>query len=212
LAVNERAEFARWVSVQLVVVLAYGAAIAGLAKWTVASFGSEASYASIWAVCVVAVAALRLQRLALPRRRRRRRGGYSQRSDVEASALRFLGPRSSGGRPAPGVVWVPPLPETLERRFRRMYRHVDRLTYAVAEVRHFDAGIRPVFAEIAEDRLRRYYGIDMHTEPARARAVMGDELWSATTASPDHVPTLVELDRWIGALELLSSPAPSAPR
>jgi hypothetical protein len=204
-AVNERADLARWVSLQLVVVLVYGAVIAGLARWTVAAFGSDASYVSIWAVCVVAVGALRLQRLALPRRRRTRRAGLTQRADVEASVVRFLGPRTVSGGPSVGTVWAPPLPETLERRFSRMYRHVDRLTYAAAEVRHYDAGIRPVFAEIAADRLRRYFGIDMHTEPARARAVMGDDLWSATTASPSHVPTPVELDRWITALERLST-------
>jgi hypothetical protein len=84
-----------------------------------------------------------------------------------------------------------------------MYRHVDRLTYAVGAPRHYDSGVRPVLTELARDRLRRHHGIDMTNEPERARAELGEDLWRALTAPMETAPTTKDLDRWLTQLERL---------
>ena len=85
-----------------------------------------------------------------------------------------------------------------------MYRHVDRLSYAVVATRHYESGVRPVLAEMARDRIRRHHGIDLSEEPERARAVLGEDLWRALTEAPiDAPPTTADLDRWLTRLERL---------
>ena len=212
---EERSRLANWVTAQLLITLVQSLVIAIVMKGMLGAFESDAPTTSVWAVCIVAVGALRLQRLALPRRRARKRGGLwlSAKQDrevaAEASAARFLGPTRADGRAQPAIMWDAPLPETLERRFARMYRHVDRVTYAVAETRHYDSGVRPVFLEIARDRLRRYHGIDLHAEPDRARAVMGEDLWTALTRTPARTPSMGDLNRWLTALEQLGLGQPT---
>lgn len=206
---NERDELLRWISVQLLMTLAWGALIAVVVTRALAAFGTDASITGVWAVAVVAVGALRLQRLALPRRPRRRAGGSADNAAAEAITAHLRpGGRASARPPEPQIVWSAPLPETLEHRFARMYRHVDRVTYAVAEIRHYDSGVRPVLADIARDRLRRYHGVDFDSEPARSRELMGDDLWNAMTASPTRLPTTGDLDRWLTGLERLAIDQP----
>jgi len=198
---TERSELFRWLSVQLLVTLAQSLVLAVLVRSIVNSYGRNVSLAATAAVALVAVGTIRLQRLALPgtgaKRRRRlaaaaKRGGGLPGSDAVSAVL---------GRP--GLEPVAPLPETLDRRFRRLARHADRLTYAVVEPRHFHSGVRPVLAELAADGLRRHHGFDLELDRDRAREVLGDDLWQALTSDRATPPTPGDLDRWLSALELL---------
>lgn len=223
---DERVAIMRWTTVQLLIVLVQSLLVIVVVQAVMLSVGSGVPLASSWAIGVVAVGALRLQRLALPKKSRRKRGGsmtdYIERIGYETAAkesgltvtpaqratARTLASSFGASSPAP-IHWAAPLPETLEHRFARMYRHVDRVTYAVAETRHYDSGVRPVLVEIARDRLRRYHGVDLSTEPARSRVLMGDDLWNAITATPARTPTVEDLNRWITGLEGLVAGQPN---
>ncbi len=194
--VNERSQLIRWTTTQLVLTLVQSLVLAVMVRWVVLSFGQVVSIGATWAVALVAVAAVRLQRLALPgtgsRRQRKRRQLEVAKERASTSAAQAREP-------------VAALPETVDRRFRRLARHTDRLTYAVVATRHYESGVRPVLAELARDRLRRHHGIDMTAEPDRAREVMGDDLWQSLTSAREQPPTTTDLSRWLTALERLSS-------
>lgn len=202
---TERTQLTRWLAVQLVVTLLQSLVLALLVQWLLLGFGRTVGVVGPWAVALVAMTALRLQRLALPgtgARRRRRRAAHARGALGEPGS-------TAVGRAA--LEPMAPLPETLDRRFRRLARHADRLTYAVVATRHYDNGVRPVLADLATDRLRRHHGIDTTAEPERAREVMGEDLWQALMLDRPQPPTTADLDRWLTTLEQLGegSSAPS---
>lgn len=200
---TERSQLTRWLAAQLLMTLLQSFVLALAVRWMILGYGRSVGVASSWAVALVAVGAVRLQRLALPGTGARKRRRLAQ---LERAADRTGGAVVSQVLGRPGLELAAPLPETLDRRFRRLARHADRLTYSIVETRHFASGVRPVLAELADDRLRRHYGIDLAAEPDRARAVMGDDLWQTLTVDRTEPPTAVELDRWLTALEALQSP------
>lgn len=69
-----------------------------------------------------------------------------------------------------------------DRPFERVDRIEDRLSWGSRTTHHFDAGVRPVFARIAADRLRRRYGVDLARQPDQARHLLGEELWRLVAA------------------------------
>lgn len=196
---TERSELMRWTTAQLLATLVQSLVLAVIVRAVVAGFGELVSIAAAWSVALVAVAAVRLQRLALPGTgsRRRRKLARLQRTTEESDAAVGLGAQAREP--------VAALPETMDRRFRRLARHTDRVTYAVVATRHFESGVRPVLAELARDRVRRHHGIDMAAEPERARDLIGEDLWQALTTPRTTAPTTAELDRWLTTLERLSA-------
>ena len=206
---TERSQLTKWLAAQLLITLAQSLVLALAVIWMIQGYGRTVNVAAAWAVALVAVGAVRLQRLALPgtgARKRRRLARGQEAAGLQGAVV----VQKAVGRS--GVELVAPLPETLDRRFRRLARHADRLTYSVVETRHFDSGVRPVLAELAADRLRRHHGIDMETEPERAREVMGDDLWQTLMTDRSQPPTATDLDRWLSGLEALGadSSAPTA--
>ena len=194
----------RWLSKELVITVVQSALVALLLAWVFLSFGTASNLLGAWAVAAVAILAIRVHRMALPDWARRRSAARSSRT----SASGRLGQSAASavlarGKPGERNHWFEPLPETLEHRFTRMYRHVDRLSYAVGAPRHYHAGVRPVLAELARDRVRRHHGIDLTDEPERARAVLGEDLWRALTEPLETAPTIQDLDRWLTRLEHL---------
>ncbi len=194
---TERSQLIRWTTTQLVLTLVQSLVLAVIVRSVVLSFGQLVSIGSAWAVALIAVAAVRLQRLALP--------GTGSRRERKRRRLQADREQASAGAAARAREPVAALPETVDRRFRRLARHTDRLTYAVVATRHYESGVRPVLAELARDRLRRHHGIDMTAEPDRAREVMGDDLWQSLTSAREQPPTTTDLSRWLTALERLSS-------
>lgn len=194
----------RWLSKELAITLAQSAVLAIALQLVLVSFGTAAYPIGTWAVGAVAILAIRLHRTAMPVSARKRAKARSRTSAIDARNERLaeslIAPRSS---PRVEEQWFDPLPPTLERRFARMYRHVDRLSFAVVAPRHFDSGVRPVLAELARDRVRRHHGIELTDSPANARAVLGEDLWQALTEPLEAAPTAVDLDRWVTRLERL---------
>lgn len=197
---TERSQLARWLTAQLLLTLVQSLVLALVVRWLLLGYGRTVGVAGAWAVALVAVTALRLQRLALPGTgaRRRRKGAAARNGSVLAQERAAT---AAVGQPA--LEPIAALPETLDRRFRRLARHADRVTYAVVASRHYESGVRPVLAELASDRLRRHHAIDMAAEPERARTVMGDDLWQALMIDRAQPPTTSDLDRWLTTLEQL---------
>jgi hypothetical protein len=208
-------EMLRWLSKELVITLVQSAVLALILQFVLVSFGTATHLIGTWAVAAVAVLAIRMHRIAMPASAKKRAAARARRNAVDARnekvAAALIAPRNPHRA---GDQWFDPLPPTLERRFARLYRHVDRLSYAVVAPRHYESGVRPVLAELARDRIRRHHGVDLIDEPEQARAVLGEDLWEALTAAMPEAPTTADLDRWLTQLERLDparAPEPLEP-
>ena len=59
------------------------------------------------------------------------------------------------------------------------YRKVlDALSWAAVSPRHFDVVTRPVLQRLAAGRLAERHGVDLVSDPGRARALLGEDVWS----------------------------------
>lgn len=58
------------------------------------------------------------------------------------------------------------------------YRKVlDALSWAAVSPRHYDVVTRPVLQRLAAGRLAERHGVDLVTDPERAAALLGPEVW-----------------------------------
>jgi hypothetical protein len=88
-------------------------------------------------------------------------------------------------------------------RLRQLER---RLEAASADGSKYDRNVRPLLARLATDRLRQKYGIHPGRQPAQARQVLGEQLWSLTiapTAQPSPAPSHAELAALVARIEAL---------
>jgi hypothetical protein len=67
----------------------------------------------------------------------------------------------------------------------------------------FAVQFQPILRELADERLRRGYGLTIATDPARARAVLGEPLWAVLTAEHRRGPGPRELEQAVAGLEKL---------
>jgi hypothetical protein len=193
-----------WLAKELVLTLIQSMAVALVVFWLVASFGTAPNPIGTWAVAAVAILAIHLHRIAMPVSARKRAAARAARSAADARNEQLAAALVAPAHPhRAGDQWFDPLPPTLERRFARLFRHIDRLSYAVVAPRHYDAGVRPVLAELARDRLRRHHAVVLDDEPQRARALLGADLWQALTEPLQVPPTTEDVDRWLTQLERL---------
>jgi hypothetical protein len=100
-------------------------------------------------------------------------------------------------------------------RFAEEREHVpDGLMLAIArwdnmmdwshtDAARFNRKVRPRLAEVVDERLRQRHGVDRATDPARARAVLGDPLWTFVTTPSRRPPNPRELEQIVSALEKL---------
>jgi hypothetical protein len=51
---------------------------------------------------------------------------------------------------------------------------------------HLHVRLRPLFREIAAHRLRKHYGVELESEPERARELVGTAAWELVR--PDRLP------------------------
>ena len=192
----------RWLSRELLITLVQAFGVALLLQLVLLSFGTKANPIGTWAVAAVGILAIRVHRMALPPSKRRRSAASAVRTSSNPGSERAVAIAVARGLvKRERDLWLDPLPVTIERRLTRMYRHVDRISYAVGAPRHYDSGIRPVLTELARDRVRRFAGVDLASDPARARALLGEDLWRALTAPMEAAPTTKDLDRWLTRLE-----------
>jgi hypothetical protein len=81
-----------------------------------------------------------------------------------------------------------------------------RLEAASRDGSKYDRNVRPLLARLATERLRQKYGIDPRRQPVQAREVLGELLWSLTTAPPEPAspaPSYAELSTMAGLIEAL---------
>lgn len=78
-----------------------------------------------------------------------------------------------------------------------------RIARAMEDVGRFNDVLRPQLRALAEGRLRSKLGVDSRTDPNRARALLGDNLWQLMTTPVQSIPTHQELDDWVRAIEAL---------
>jgi hypothetical protein len=94
-------------------------------------------------------------------------------------------------------------------------RWESRLGWAKGEVDRFTFKVQPPLQEIVDERLRQRYGLTLRGDPVRARAILGDPLWTFLTAPPARPPGPRELAGYVGQIERLKhrdARAPRAPR
>ncbi len=101
----------------------------------------------------------------------------------------------------PAELAEPPAPPGAEylSRLRQVER---RFEAASRDGSKYDRNVRPLLARLATERLRQKYGIDPTRQPAQAHEVLGEQLWSLTTAppaqpspAPSHAQLSALLDR-----------------
>lgn len=68
-------------------------------------------------------------------------------------------------------------------RLRQLER---RLQAASVDGAKYDWGLRPLLAELAEERLRYRHAITIRREPETARAMLGEQLWQMIDGQPDQ--------------------------
>lgn len=60
----------------------------------------------------------------------------------------------------------------------RAYRQVaEQLSWAAVSPRHYDLVTRPLLTQVAAARLADRHRVDLHADPAAARALVGEDVW-----------------------------------
>ena len=100
-------------------------------------------------------------------------------------ALRLPGAAPARHRPRPGPA--------VDNEPYRAYRQVaEQLSWGDVSPRHFDVVTRPLLTRLAAARLADRHRVDLWSDPAGARAVLGDDVWTwvdpAREASRDSQP------------------------
>ncbi|GAB3833406.1 hypothetical protein [Kribbella italica] len=67
----------------------------------------------------------------------------------------------------------------------------------------FTRRIRPMLLELTTDRLVNRHGIDPHLEPDRARALVGDQVWTLITGTEAATASFAELEQAVQTIEKL---------
>ena len=100
-------------------------------------------------------------------------------------ALRLPGAAAPRHRPRPGPA--------VDNEPYRAYRQVaEQLSWADVSPRHYDIVTRPLLTRLAAARLADRHRVDLWTDPAGARTVLGEDVWTwvdpAREASRDSQP------------------------
>ncbi|MEO7286410.1 MAG: hypothetical protein ABI140_05780 [Jatrophihabitantaceae bacterium] len=102
-----------------------------------------------------------------------------------------------------GYVYTPPVNTAGIPRLKQLERRLQR---ASTDLDKFDWSLRPTLTQLATERLRNKHGINVRTEPERARAMVGEPLWlimSTPQNGPRSAPTRAQLTALIEAIEAL---------
>ncbi|MBO4208706.1 hypothetical protein [Micromonospora echinofusca] len=85
---------------------------------------------------------------------------------------------------------------------RAVARWERRLAWSQGEPDRFARGVLPPLGELADDRLRQRHGLDRRSDPTRARALLGEEVWALLdTTTTRHTPSPRDLAAVIARLE-----------
>jgi hypothetical protein len=82
-------------------------------------------------------------------------------------------------------------------------RWESRLEWGCDSVDRFARGLRPRLVEFADERLRQRHGISRTADPARARELLGEPLWTFLETPVSKVPAPRELAALVARMEEL---------
>jgi hypothetical protein len=77
------------------------------------------------------------------------------------------------------------------------------MDWSHADAGRFNRKVQPRLAEVVDERLRQRHGVDRAADPVRAKAVLGDPLWTFVTTPSRRPPHPRELEQIVSALEKL---------
>jgi hypothetical protein len=86
---------------------------------------------------------------------------------------------------------------------RAVLRWEHRLAWLQDVPGTFAVQFQPFLRELADERLRQGYGITIATDPARARATLGEPIWAVLTAEQRRGLNHRDLEQAVAALEKL---------
>lgn len=78
-----------------------------------------------------------------------------------------------------------------------------KLAWSKGEPERFARGVHPVLVELVDERLRLRHGVSRSTDPDRARALVGDLLWTFLSAPPNRTPAPRDLVALLAEVEKL---------
>jgi hypothetical protein len=78
-----------------------------------------------------------------------------------------------------------------------------RLEWGVTAPERFDHTVRVPLGEIVDERLRQRHGFTRTSDPARARAVLGEPAWTLLNGPLNHVPRPREVAELVQRMETL---------
>jgi hypothetical protein len=88
--------------------------------------------------------------------------------------------------------------DTLRAAVRSWERQLD---WSQSDTERFSRNVLPVFAELADERLRLKHGVTRASDPRRARELLGEPLWEFLDEPGRHPPKPRELSTYVEALE-----------
>jgi hypothetical protein len=103
--------------------------------------------------------------------------------------------------PPPEPLPVLPLEETRDEGLLLLTSLESRLSWGGNDPDRFRERVRPELVTLAGDLLRTRRGVDLRTEPDRARSILGEPLWQLITRTPTRSPSRADLSRLVDALE-----------
>ncbi|HEX6684957.1 MAG TPA: hypothetical protein VF062_19365 [Candidatus Limnocylindrales bacterium] len=77
------------------------------------------------------------------------------------------------------------------------------MDWSHTDAARFNRKVLPRLAEVVDERLRQRHGVDRAGDPSRARAILGDPLWTFVTMPSRRPPHPRELEQIVTALEKL---------
>ncbi|MFB9237310.1 hypothetical protein ACFFWC_17410 [Plantactinospora siamensis] len=117
---------------------------------------------------------------------------FIRRAAAVASPAPAPGGYAPGGGPGPagrdGLSWA-------------VGRWVRTLDWTSGDADRYDNLVRPRLAALADERLRQRHGVTLATDPTRARALLGDPLWTALTVPARRSPSPRDLAAIVDQLE-----------
>ncbi|MEH0980724.1 hypothetical protein [Micromonospora sp. CPCC 205556] len=75
------------------------------------------------------------------------------------------------------------------------------LDWSATRPERFSKVVLPRLAELADERLRQRHGLTRESDPARARALLGDRLWTFLDTPPRRTPSPRDLAAIVAELE-----------
>lgn len=172
---------ANWVTLLL-----SSAALAGAGWAVLRMFGYLTPFPLLWAVAAT---------LVLIRRARRRLGPRPVPAVFTGRAVRIVAYTVRGHRYPTGA--APP------ERAGRWARWDTQLSWAEKDAASFTRIVLPRLAVIADERLRLHHAVTRDGDPSRARALLGERLWTLLHEPLKRPPNARELADVITTLEQL---------